>query len=140
MQCSDGSDEENCPIVLLPNTYMKLSPPKEVEKELPVFVNVSAKIISVPSVLTVDMRFTVNYILYCKWFDHRLTMVDLHDDLTSNELPNDKKGQIWHPAFRFRNSISLEGMTLDQETAIYAEKNKNVSSPVTGLIDGAESK
>ena len=137
VHCQDGSDEKQCPIINLPESYLKRSPPISTGKNEPAYVNATVSIFSIPSIDTVDMTFTVSYNLYLKWRDNRLEFYDIHPELSLNEVDHEVKHEIWNPHLIMENSLELDEFSIDDDTNVFVSKDSR-GKPI--FVDGAESK
>ena len=63
MDCEDGSDEEHCPVFIVPDTYKLRASPNG----SPLKVYASIIIQSFPVIETVELTFSVNYYLALRW-------------------------------------------------------------------------
>ena len=116
MDCQDGSDEDNCPVLTIPDTYKHRATPKG----NPLKVYVSAVLQSFPVIDTVALTFSVNYYLSLRWYDDRLTLRDLNRDSTLNSLSHKERVKIWRPHLAFDNALGTEQFAVDDTTRIFA--------------------
>ena len=89
MDCNDGSDESDCNMLRIPDSYEKSIPP-ELEKELeasnPIFVQIT--ILNIDSIDTVSMTVGLTIDINLSWRDRRLVLENI---LSAKEQFNDFK-------------------------------------------------
>ena len=112
--CEDGSDEQDCSVLIIKPSYKKyLTPvPKGEEATL---VNVSLNILDILEVNELTEAFTVKMSLKREWFDRRLTYKHLKQDSDKNNLKLEESEAIWWPRMDFNN---IEGEAKWQTTTI----------------------
>ena len=60
-------------------------------------------LISILGINEVDQKLKTQFNLYIKWFDFRLTLLNMKTNINMNTLTNGEKGEIWVPALVFRS-------------------------------------
>lgn len=94
IDCQDGSEEENCARVRLPNGYRRqVSPPRKVGSG-PRRLVVQAEVLAVTEFDVTGFVVTTEMKLYFMWHDARLHFLNLQYDQWKNELSN---SLIWEP-------------------------------------------
>ena len=66
------------------------------------------------------MTFKAGFRLRLRWFDHRLTFLDLKDD--ENFIAKTRRSEIWIPLLVFYNSIDLFYVENDPVSTVFIEK------------------
>jgi hypothetical protein len=145
--CRDGSDEDDCRMVVNNKAYNKfLTPIPDDDKER-VLVNVTVNIEDILSVDELKDEFGVKLALTRDWLDNRLTYLNLKKNL--NTLTPDETADLWYPSVDINNiehSKKFEGTSIADLHKIIPNANfdhkhgdityeKNVQ-----LFSGAENK
>lgn len=107
--CDDKSDEMNCNFIDLGKTYLKEIVPGGRTSDRQMEVNVSAVILAVVHIDTINLDFTVDYLLTLEWYDERLEYRDIHEDHLMNSVSADNKDGIWTPSIMFFNALGMSG-------------------------------
>ena len=105
--CVDGSDEQDCGRLVMPQEYMKdLTPIQNSHEE--VLVNFSLNIIQI-EVDENTNTFVAKISMTRQWFDRRLTYKHLkNDSRRMNSFPPEEIDAIWFPVVIFFNIRSKE--------------------------------
>ena len=104
MECEDGSDEEDCGMVVMRAGYNKLLTPVSADGARSLLVNVSLDIIDILEINELDEIFTVKISLRRDWFDSGLTFKHLKSGGSkSNILSKVESDAIWHPSVDIDN-------------------------------------
>ena len=95
--CMDGSDEQDCGMVVQKPGYHKFLTPSPEEGSLR--INVSVNILDILDINEVKDLFVVKIDLVREWFDHRLIYLNLKKDTLdlNNLLPNEIE-DLWYPS------------------------------------------
>jgi hypothetical protein len=102
--CSDGSDELNCKVVYVPNTYIKMLNPCE-HCQTKTKVNVTFEVINVLNVDVKKGTIRAKFCLSIAWYDSQLSFLDLWwYDSEKNLLSDIEMNSIWKPVVEFENS------------------------------------
>ena len=75
----------------------------------PLLVTVNVTILAFPEVNTLELSYTVDFILLMQWNDNRLQFYNLREQYDLNSLSNSVQKQIWAPALSFPNARQAEG-------------------------------
>ncbi len=68
-----------------------------------VYINVT--ILALPSIDTVNLKFTSDIYLNLRWYDFRLQFMNLNNATTLNSLSSEDKKHIWTPRLAFVNAL-----------------------------------
>lgn len=90
-------DEINCQILITDSSYLKAVPPSSVEGKPKNDVDINVDILSILDIVEVDFLISLQLSIELKWFDKRLSMMDLHGDTSLNTLTEEFKDKIWLP-------------------------------------------
>ena len=99
LDCSDGTDEENCKILQIPKSYAKDIPPAS---NLTVGIN----IIEIVDVSEAFNTITIRFRLFLTWRDARLKYRNLRQTSAMNVVPEDEALLQWMPEIHFPNLVS----------------------------------
>ena len=114
----DDSDEQNCIMLSLNNTYRKTySPTKDKVK-----VNISIHVQSVSNIKELDMTYDVRVRIKFKWFDPRLTFRNLKPVNKKNVINFHEMNKIWMPYLTFKNSFDGVMTKIDQQTFLVVKR------------------
>ena len=100
--CRDGSDEVDCHLVNVPESYRKAEPPEpDGAPDQPLPIQTHVTVLNVDSIDTVRMRIGLTIELQLSWRDARLTFSNLFDKPSDvgnvKEVPDDVLEKIWLP-------------------------------------------
>ena len=102
--CKDISDEKECKIVDIDDTYSKEINPPPIGTLLKTAVNISMNISSVLEIDEIKGFVFVKYVLITNWKDSRLTFHNLKRQEEMNIVTEDQKAEIWTPKLIFANT------------------------------------
>ena len=94
--CSDGSDEKNCSLVIIPSSYNKANAPEPNPKSNPLEIIIQASVMNIDSIDTVNMIVTLTLEIHIKWRDERLTFSNPIID-KDNIIPIKTAHELWTP-------------------------------------------
>ena len=129
--CVDDSDEEFCNI--LSTTYFK----KNYENWMPDIkiserdeiiatpVNVSIGIVKITQIKEMQMSCSIKFNLSLRWFDSRLTWMNLLDSAWFNILNTTEISKIWIPSMVFKNTADELKTIADNNSIIRVLKYGN---------------
>lgn len=112
VDCPDSSDEKDCGVLKVPDDYRSQIFPITATGE-PLLVTVNVTILAFPEVNTLELSYTVDFILLMQWNDNRLQFYNLREQYDLNSLSNSVQKQIWAPALSFPNARQAEGTVVD---------------------------
>ncbi len=115
IDCSDGSDEEDCRIFKLSSGYKAIQPPKSLASGKPLEVFLDLELDKLTSVKEISLKFGAVLKATFTWFDKRLSFANLKKDSVSNMVSGSTLRDLWLPRVKFRNSIDLEAKVVDDE-------------------------
>ncbi|XP_066989241.1 uncharacterized protein [Macrobrachium rosenbergii] len=121
--CPDRSDEEHCSILGISKGYRSEIPPSNKNNDsaaLPVLVWVD--ILALTSINTIQMAFTVDFMLKMAWHDQRLFYYNLKEEVDLNNLANEERNRIWTPSVSFKSARGNSHTVLDEEAKIHVLK------------------
>ena len=120
--CGDKSDELDCKLVNIGNTYQKHITPPGRGGSGKVAVNVSMDLISIIDINEVDSIFQVQFTLYLSWLENRMSFNNLKNDTGQNILSPEKRNMIWFPKLLFLNTEYRPKVSLSEYTQIMVKK------------------
>ncbi len=136
--CPDQSDEIGCDYLKIATNYNKeLAPPSRVsytsetilgEQDhndnshlMIVYLNLSIQ--ALPSIDTVNLKFTVDFFLQLEWYDSRLSFRNLNEEPQLNRLSSFDLNNIWVPELLFMNALGSLQTKVDDKAAAYISRN-----------------
>ena len=96
-------------------TYEKVALPVREDGE-PVNIYINASVVSLPSINTNDLRFTVDFYLKLRWKDERVNYQDLNNRTTQNQLTLSERNALWVPKLTFINAMTQFETGVDKST------------------------
>ncbi|XP_047738843.1 uncharacterized protein LOC125178641 [Hyalella azteca] len=116
-QCQDQSDESNCAILHVPQTYNSRSPP---QNEAPLIIISNIEILQVLEIDDDHHWLQLDLVVTLTWKDGRLKFMNLHKDSDDNFLSDDEVAQIWIPKFQFSPVQDGDSTLIDKQVQIVA--------------------
>jgi len=114
--CPDGSDEEDCDILVIPSDYRnELFPITTDGSPLDVYLNVT--VLAFPEISTLELSFLADFVLLMRWVDPRLQFLNLVDAFELNSLSLRLQTGLWVPKLNFPNARQAEGTVVDSGSA-----------------------
>ncbi|XP_023335729.1 uncharacterized protein LOC111706994 isoform X2 [Eurytemora carolleeae] len=134
LECLDESDEHDCSMVQVDETYMKAMPP-----ELPGGINplnISLQILQFDKIDTLELTITLTVEIRIQWIDPRITLdsidttVDEDGKIVKTELEESSREQMWLPLDHifFYNGI-LGTTVVDDITTVTANPTSEPKLP-----------
>ena len=126
--CADKSDEKNCQMIVLEESYRKEQPPKQKVSKKYKLENVftSIQIFEIVDINELDATFTVVFYLTFEWNDHRIMFNFLKKDETKNAVVGSEKEKIWHPKLSFY-LLDISEKERYMTTNFYVKRELNAS-------------
>ena len=78
VDCPDSSDEKDCDVLEVPSDYRSQIFPITASGD-PLLVTVNVTILAFPEIHTLELSYTVDFVLLMQWIDPRLAL---------NQIPN----------------------------------------------------
>ena len=113
--CPDGSDEEDCDILVVPGDYRQELFPIKLTGD-PLAVNLNVTILAFPDINTLELSFAADFILLMRWADPRLEFLNLRDQDDLNTLGEKVQKKLWAPTLNFPNARQAEVTLVDSGT------------------------
>ena len=119
-QCADGTDEDMCNFIILPETYKKeIAPITLIDSDISrAIVNISVEVKDIMKISEVEGIINIKFSLYQTWIDQRHTYHNLKRNKERNEIVGETKNSIWIPKLIFRNTEQEERSSIDEATSI----------------------
>ena len=98
IDCKDGSDEDDCDVVHIPNNYRKVHAPENGNKKNgnPLPIHTQVTILNVDMIDTVTMLVGLTVKIKMRWKDSRLTFANLNQK-KKNPVPEEIVNRLWIP-------------------------------------------
>ncbi len=107
-----GSDEENCSLVLIDDSYLKTFPaPPLVTKKNPIYVSVD--VIKILNINEVDAVISVQFQLDLTWVDRRVKFRNLKEETYQNTINMTEAETIWYPVAVFYNTKKKDASSVN---------------------------
>ena len=156
--CSDFSDELNCKTLYWTNkeAYSNEIPPPPSKGEDAAnktkgnlfnsdllnsnfaLVVISATILNILELKELEGIWQPKVILQMEWFDSRLSMQNLKDDIQLNVLANEERHDPWLPIVIFINNKESQRFVLDKKASLVVRKEGNGTDNTAKDLDAAE--
>ncbi len=111
----DRSDEENCSLTVIDDTYQKRQTPNA---NLTVYATL--RVINLQYIKELDSKFTLQFQLIMEWNDPRVEFRNLKSRNTANMILGEDRDQFWLPSLDFVNTDSRLGTLVDDTTVLMA--------------------
>ena len=93
-------------------------------------------ILAFPEIATLELSYTVDFILLMQWIDPRLQFYNLRNAYDLNTLSNTVQSQIWVPALSFPNARQAEGTVVDELSLTRIVRNGNsLKDDITNAVE-----
>ncbi|XP_042215570.1 uncharacterized protein LOC121861721 [Homarus americanus] len=129
--CADGSDEDNCGVVMVNSAYRWYLPPSGPNRSALVVIP-SITLTRFTNIDDVNMVISLEFYLTLQWRDDRLTFKHLRADKETVLYKEDVK-KIWKPEYLIMNLDSGQVKLLS--TAMSITTAKNASNPYYNDVD-----
>ena len=106
VECSDGTDETECRIVVPDVGYNKLLVPPARRDEEKLQVKLLVNVINILEINEVEESLTMRSLITREWYDKRLTYQDLKENEKFNTLSPADQDLLWYPKIQFDNVAS----------------------------------
>ena len=119
-QCADGTDEDTCEFIILPESYKKdIAPITLVDSGISrANVNISVEVKDIMKISEVEGIIKIKFTLYQTWMDQRHIYHNLKQNKERNEIVGESKNSIWIPELIFSNTEQEERSSNDKATLI----------------------
>jgi len=117
-QCGDSTDEIDCSVLELDQSYNKFLSPPSSSPGSRLGVNVSINIIALGSFDPIQSNYETKFILSLEWLDRRLRFNNLRLPPTANRVDTESTGKLWFPAFVFDNTKDKNESVLDNKATV----------------------
>ena len=126
--CEDKSDEKNCQMIVLDESYRKEQPPKQRRTKKYELENIftSMQIYKIVDINELDATVTVVFYITLEWNDHRIKFNFLKIDEKKNVVLTSEKRKIWHPKLTFY-LLDISEKERYMQTNFYVKREVNAS-------------
>ena len=104
LDCSDGTDEEQCNMVILSPNYNKRIPPRTFSSSgglVEVPINVKLTLLNIIEIDEVHSFFKLSFGIKLKWKDTHLKFSFLNSNPQRNIIPEEIRQELWTPDLHF---------------------------------------
>ena len=106
--CNDASDEINCEIIVIPESYHNEVPPPPIDSQLLANVSLSIEIIEILDLNEVKDAMELRYKMTLEWRDSRIKFKNLKKETFLNTVSRSDAELIWYPQIVFYNTMDTE--------------------------------
>ena len=117
IDCNDNSDENNCQLLVLEESYKSSVPPVVTILEdggtrrvIPVFVNVSINLIDILVIHEKENEIQVRIRAFLEWYEARAKFHNLKVDTMVNMLLPEDVEKLWIPKIVYSNTKEMESI------------------------------
>ncbi|XP_045118515.1 uncharacterized protein LOC123508708 isoform X1 [Portunus trituberculatus] len=128
--CQDGSDEDDCGVVVKDSTYRSHLPPRG-PQDTTLLLTPSITLTRIANIDDIRMTLNLEFSVSPTWRDDRLDFNHLHSDFDTLIQEEETKG-IWLPRVLLVNLEGGESKVLDQ-TVVVRTANQPVLPPVASV-------
>ena len=141
--CRDKSDEVDCQLVVLENTYNKKVPPiiaKGGADFNPVQVNISVSLLKIVSMEEVQHKIDLQFAIVLEWMENRAKYHNLKKKTSLNALTDEEIEGLWLPYVIYSNTDMKEAVQLnnDVQTTIMVSKEGAFTRSGEDTLDEVE--
>jgi hypothetical protein len=123
MHCPDKSDEVECNIVNIEDSYMKNIPPSPTVQDDKLRVFIAVNLFAILGISEVGNSISLQFEVELTWNDQRLTMTNLKRDKFCNTLNPEIIKQIWIPELVFYNTKDKLETLADEQAQVIITRN-----------------
>ena len=133
LDCVDDSDEVNCRIIILKESYRKSAPP------IPASIKISIEILDIASIREADNEVDIKFSVKLEWKERRATYHNLKHETTQNTLEKEDVSQIWIPKLIYRNNRDNDHTrSALAESTLFIKRDGNFTRTGLDVIDETE--
>ena len=133
VDCKDKSDEMECNIAVIHNSYNKAISPPPLEGQAKVVVELSLDLEAILMLDELAEMMYVKYALIAHWSDPVLIFHNLKRDGNKNILTDGEKMGIWIPKIIFKNTKATETSIIDKNSIIRVLPGENFTFSQTDV-------
>ena len=147
VQCKDKSDERNCQIMTLEESYNKIVPPITTVSDtnftvVPVDVNISLNLLKIVEMEEEKNKINFQFQITLEWRDTRITYHNLKNKASLNALTEKEIKTLWFPLVIYDNTDQKEltrlGMEWEWNTQINIIREGNFTRSGLDEVDEIE--
>ena len=114
VHCLDKSDEENCKLLMLENSYNKRVPPIATAGNtlVPATVTISITLMKVVAIKEVEHKIDLQFGISLSWNENRAKYYNLKDMSSLNSFSDDEFERLWLPYVIYDNTDMKEAVQL----------------------------
>ena len=136
LDCLDGSDEDNCDMIIFDESnYKKSQQPKPKDGMLEITVGLVIQ--SVDNIQELTSNFRIQFATNISWKDNRLLFQNLQNNSQNNVLGSNIANALWIPSLTFPDSIGTNNVAYDKNSFLFVQKEGD--GQVAGLEETHES-
>ena len=137
--CRDESDEENCQLLMIEDSYNKRIPPISMRDQaiVPVAVNVSIAVFKIVSMEEVQHKIRLQFKISLQWYENRALFNNLKKKTSRNALTEREIENIWLPYVIYDNTDMKEAVQLwdDVKTTVVVTREGGYTEGFVDILD-----
>ncbi|XP_064079530.1 uncharacterized protein LOC135196619 [Macrobrachium nipponense] len=118
--CPDQSDETNCSLIKIPDSYVPELPPQQANNTA-VIIEVQINITSIRAFSLLDLMFAFDMIASYTWRDSRLTFSNLKDNMEMNLVGGNSV--VWRPKVFHEEGSGSKVNIEERVSQVYVKRN-----------------
>lgn len=141
--CNDKSDENNCQLLVLEESYKSSVPPVVTTLEnggarsvIPVFVNVTVNLIDILVIHEKENEIQVRIRAFLEWYEARAKFHNLKVDTMMNMLLPEDVEELWIPKIVYSNTKEMESIKERlKDVSITVKRESSYSTGGAEMLD-----
>ena len=137
--CRDKSDEENCQLLMVEDSYNQRIPPISIRDQaiVPVAVNVSIAVLKIVSMEEVQHKIRLQFKISLQWYENRALFNNLKKKTSRNSLTKREVEDIWLPYVIYDNTDMKEAVQLwdDVKTTVVVTREGGYTQGFYDILD-----
>ena len=144
IDCRDKSDESECKLIVLDESYNKNVAPfivNETTKDIKqAAVNISINLRDVIDISEQSHKITFKFAIYLVWYENRAIYHNLKEKISYNVFNDEEKYNIWTPFVIYENTDNDEAVTISEmvKSLIYVTRGGSFVRSGMDIVDEIE--
>ncbi|XP_070001309.1 uncharacterized protein [Penaeus vannamei] len=125
--CVDGSDENDCGIVLFSGRYASHRPPPGRTYREVLYIQPHVHIVRFSKIDDINLAFYMEFEVHLTWTDRNLKFKNIKEEEDKNKLSTEEVDSIWTPEIEFLNVN--DGLLKKLKSNVYARQTGEAEPP-----------
>ncbi|XP_070001308.1 glutamate-gated chloride channel [Penaeus vannamei] len=125
--CVDGSDENDCGIVLFSGRYASHRPPPGRTYREVLYIQPHVHIVRFSKIDDINLAFYMEFEVHLTWTDRNLKFKNIKEEEDKNKLSTEEVASIWTPEIEFLNVN--DGLLKKLKSNVYARQTGEAEPP-----------